>query len=426
MSLDEDWQTVEQLVAVDRGGLTQPQAEHLRSLIRTMLNSRNGPERISRRLESKEKFKGKERFLRELARVMKLSEGEELSEQLVGFRELILLGIDKSGPKSDAGHWDFLWLYHQVDPVMAPARILQAFEKVAGKRGDLRSELRDLDSWKKFSTEGGLALLDVAIRKCADHEQREQLENARNWQFSRKGKATPENSQVDSASSQVSRSPETTMASSGPLPDSEVSNQAEESPVAALNNGAICDTGTIDGCILEVSRVIQLHWNRLVSSQEFISQDSQLKQEIEALRAENVLLTIELKEVQSDLKIENEHCGELRKQVTELEKQSSTRERELSAARSEIDKIVKECREAQREAQLARDRAEEYIHAANLQREDALRTFQSTLWDRLSLHLAEVIASENDDPSLNEDQRFFRRRLLEIRDSLRELRVPPY
>ena len=82
--------------------------------------------------------------------------------------------------------------------------------------------------------------------------------------------------------------------------------------------------------------------------------------------------------------------------------------------------------DTQHEVEAARRRAEDYIHEASLARDNAVSSFQATLWERLRAYLIEVLDGHIEQSGLTPDQVFFRHRLQEIRETLRELGVPPY
>ena len=68
--------------------------------------------------------------------------------------------------------------------------------------------------------------------------------------------------------------------------------------------------------------------------------------------------------------------------------------------------------------------ARDYIHQANLQMETALRTFQSQVWEEMQRYFSPLERGWQDK-GLNDDQERHFRTLERIRNSLRELGVPP-
>lgn len=99
---------------------------------------------------------------------------------------------------------------------------------------------------------------------------------------------------------------------------------------------------------------------------------------------------------------------------------------ELATVRDLVSQREQEIADARQEVEAAQRRAEDYIHEATLVRDNAVRSFQASLWNRLKACLVEILDEHGESAGLNPDQVFFRQRLREIRDTLRDLGVPPY
>ena len=111
----------------------------------------------------------------------------------------------------------------------------------------------------------------------------------------------------------------------------------------------------------------------------------------------------------------------------ELEETLADRDRRLQDSNRELDRLTLELKKSYEEVESIRRRTDDYVHLANLERDNAVRTFQADLWHRLRPSLAEILDESSDaTEGLNADQLFFRRRLSEIREALREQGVPPY
>lgn len=180
-------------------------------------------------------------------------------------------------------------------------------------------------------------------------------------------------------------------------------------------------------CLGEVSRVVE----RFV--QEQVERADKLEQlcagqraEIAALREITARREEEVLSARSQAQRETEGARKLRDQLDLLEKALAERERELGEGRAEVARQAQEIEEARREAQAAHRRAEDYVHQANRERDNAVRTFKAELWEWMQMCLTEVLSDGEDESQLNPDQQFFRQRLREIRDVLRDQGIPPY
>lgn len=86
-------------------------------------------------------------------------------------------------------------------------------------------------------------------------------------------------------------------------------------------------------------------------------------------------------------------------------------EQQLAAAKQEIEDI--------------RRRTDDYIHEAKLMIESTEAQVKSKIWAKLQPHIIEVLDSEEVPEHLTKEQKFFHRRLLEIKEALRDLGIPP-
>jgi chromosome segregation ATPase len=134
----------------------------------------------------------------------------------------------------------------------------------------------------------------------------------------------------------------------------------------------------------------------------------------------------ELTRIRAELQAQQELTREYSAKADRLEQGLKDRSHELAATRDQVRQLEQQLAEARQEIEAARRRAEDYIHEATLARDNAVLSFQATLWDRLRACLVEVLDEDPHHAGLSPDQVFFRHRLQEIRDALRELGVPPY
>jgi hypothetical protein len=80
--------------------------------------------------------------------------------------------------------------------------------------------------------------------------------------------------------------------------------------------------------------------------------------------------------------------------------------------------------EAKQEVIDTKRRTEDYIHEAKIMLENAEARTKQMVWEKVQPHLIEVLGSEEPSPNLTEDQRFFHRRLIQIKNALEDLGIP--
>jgi chromosome segregation ATPase len=134
----------------------------------------------------------------------------------------------------------------------------------------------------------------------------------------------------------------------------------------------------------------------------------------------------ELARLRGELDAQKELAGEYLRKVGSVEQALNERDNELVEARGATARLEHQLAETTGEVEAARRRADDYIHEATLVRDNAVHSFQTRLWDRLRACLVEVLDEDTPHDGLSPDQVFFRHRMQEIRDALRELGVPPY
>jgi chromosome segregation ATPase len=114
----------------------------------------------------------------------------------------------------------------------------------------------------------------------------------------------------------------------------------------------------------------------------------------------------ELRRRNGDLESELE---ELKEEVVRLRNRPQPAVEELAQVKADLARAREGLRVAEAEWRLVLDNLRQ-------ERDDAERTFKALLWD---------VLHDEEETALNPDQRLFRQRLREIRDTLRDLGVPP-
>lgn len=167
------------------------------------------------------------------------------------------------------------------------------------------------------------------------------------------------------------------------------------------------------------------YWDQMEAERRRLEQEMD---EVESLR--KTLFYPEEKEdavtrLREQLQDQKELTGDYVRKVGGLEQALNDRDNELAKASCEVRRLEHQFAETGEEVKAARRRAEDYIHEATLARDNAVCRFQATLWQRLRAYLIEILDGPTEQAGLTPDQIFFRHRLQEIRETLRELGVPP-
>ena len=471
MQFDNLWQQLDRLLSVDKNARTRTEADEITLHLKTLVASPEGRSSIVQRLQLKGPFPGKERFLRELARGLDEFRPNETDSAAKERRELLRLGVSKSSGRKIEGHWDLLWLLvDSDDPDSAEIALISLMKVLPKKQSDLRDSLASLDSWQQTRPDRGVAILEAVQSKTIPPDFVERLERALTWQkgrvhqravgesdhtHSKETVAAPNSSVTKSASAViadpvderavrptsiptekapiVAEKPATLIL---PVNEKEVSGgdvipAAREAVVkksrTATPRNEDATRDPLEACISEVNSVITSCFRKYADRANAATEGvAQTLQDVTLLSGQCNQLSEELSSVRGELQQEIEISRESRKRVTQLEHELSLREDEMRATRNEVSKLMEAVASARQEVQQVHDRADDDIHQIKLERDHAIRTFQSELWERLKLCLAEVLNEGDVNTSLTSDDHFFRRRLREIRAVLQEMQVPPY
>lgn len=469
MEVEEIWQQLDRLLEIDKNDRTQPQAEELYACIELLVTSTDGRRSIVKRLTSGAPFPGLERFLSDLGRALDGFHPDESDPSTSEVRELLRLAIFRSN-NGFAGHWQLLWLLINTRDPDAVKLTIASLTKKQKKPRDLVATLANLDSWKKTRADRGLAILEAARGKETTPEFSDSLERAINWQRSRIGQSAvlsphpprstegiaTANPTLGSTASTVSVNNETesviptssvdlrhdASTTETPVVDAvQFANEAAVRPKRNRVSKPVADDDTdavtsprelasrdpLEICIAEASRLVASCFRKYAEQTNAVAKDAeQDRHQIGLLRDQYNQLSNDLEAAREQLRREAERSQEIRQRSDRLERDIAQREGELAIARTEMQKLTEQVTAARQDVQRAHDRAEDDIHHIRLERDHALRTFQSELWDRIKLCLAEVLTETATGTSPSAEQEFFRRRLREIRDTLKEMNIPPY
>jgi hypothetical protein len=386
MMLEDRWRDIDNLLKVKN--LKVSEAERLRGHIAALLTVPDHRESLLERLNRKQ-FPGRKRFLQELVPALDPA-APALSELPSEDRHRLRLAlIDATHPKSDRAHWDFLWQMERDGDDMAARRIVDSLIAVAGRKKEISAILVTLPWWDEFPRDRAAALLEAACRAPADAETTRRIEQAREWvkRLSPDGNGPPPPELPG---------PEKLASGAGPVPLAD----AELSSCLAAVTQYVTD---LHGRHTEARRRLD---------QELSDERARHRQEAEVLREQ--------------LRLAEEAAQVRLRQLDSLEQDLARREKEQEEAREEMERLTQQAAQHRNEVEAVERRTADYIHQANLEKENALRTFQAELWNRLHLCLVEVLDGEAERANLTPDQAFFLRRLREIKEALREFRVPPY
>jgi hypothetical protein len=456
MTTDDRWQQIETLLRKDRKSRTARQAEQLRAHVEELLSTPEGRKSIQDRFGDSRPFQGKGWFLNEVVRTVDGAKVKAAALTSSERQDLLLGLLPHARPAVDAAHWNILWILLQDGHVHAGQMALESLGKLGSRREELPRILVNAQAWQYLAKDRAAALLEAARQAARSRDEGERLERAVTWARSRtaptqqgpgdRTAAVPAEPPGQSPQSIVAPDPAAMKDGEAPsVPMPETAGRQEESRTdsgppsteerrrpgrsargPARPPAVEGERDELSECLSEVGRLIEglqrRQGERLCQAESEAAAakaaNAQLHEQLE--RTVN-----ELQAAQGRLQRETEIAEELRREKIRLEERLVEREHELASSRGEMQKLTHLLSEARQEIEAARRRAEDYIHHAGRDRDSAVRTFQSHLWEELQYYLLEVLEEEPDPPSLNEDQKMFRRRLREIKAVLRDKGVPP-
>jgi hypothetical protein len=481
MTTDEHWQQIEELLKVERKRRTKRHGDELRAQVAELLATAEGRESILGRFSRESGFAGKEWFLRELLRTAEQMQAKFAEIPTRERSDLLHEVLRQSKPKADQTHWDALWLLHREGPGEVGREVMNSLDKVAAKRDDLVRTLSALQAWQNFPRERAAELLKAAKQSAVSASDASRIEQALQWVLSRVSVVTAKRSEEQSAQAasppavppaaaiQVQPAPETRLPvrPSGPTgiqpPQREqvgagaakrLDKTGEQRGVASTPTKEIpapLEAADVASRVAQFTGLIESFFRRQMTPQTeeqmlhlmswltelFFRRQAervrQLEQDANAGRAEVARMHHELAAsqeqvgtLQGSLQRETDIAQELRHEKVRLEGYLADRERDLASARGEVQKVTHQLADARQEIEATRRRADDYIHQAERERDSAVRTFQAKLWDTMQYYLIEVLEDAPDESSLSADQQFFRQRLREIKDVLRDAGVQPF
>jgi len=420
-TVQEHWQVIEEMLR--KKDRSRSHAEQLRGGVAGLLTTLEGRESILRRLNGEGgKFEGRQRFVDEVFRVL---ENPEPAIAELGPRDRLAIQeavVKQTRPAVDSAHWNMLWLLHREGCMNAGQMVLESLGKVAKRRDDLLRTLPRLQAWERVTPDRIVSLLETAKQASRDVELTDRIERVLSW-----ARGLRSMGEKREARNHL------------PVPESPIGRSAnlvvEKSSVGPVESAAAPDTSSV-GEQSQVPKVVSRP--ELPPGPEdavqtlpmlFKAIENLFKRQDEKraeLQREQTAAREELARIRADLQVQQELTHEHSAKAERLEQVLNDRSRELAAARDQVRQLEQQLAEARQEIEAARRRAEDYIHEATLAHDNAVRSFQASLWDRLRACLVEVLDEDPHHTDLSPDQVFFRHRLQEIRDALRELGVPPY
>jgi hypothetical protein len=456
MTNDEHWQQIEDLLKVEKKRRTKRHGEELRAHVAALLATADGRESIRGRFSSESGFSGKEWFVRELLRTVEQMQ-EKFAEIPARERSDLLREIlRQSRPKVDQPHWDTLWLLHREEQVDIGQEVVNSLDKVAAKRDDLVRALSTLQSWQHFPPERAVVLLQAAKQSAASANDRARIEQALQWISSRVSIVTakpsdgqPAQAEMPPAAPLVTASqtvpggegglsagpevrirearPEVREEGGGSPKVEKKGRQPAVSPPPAKGTPTTVEMPDVSSCVAQIGWLIESLFRRQVEHVKHLEHEATAaRAEIARLHDQLGVTQEQFENLQGSLQRETEIAQELRHEKVRLEGYLADRERELASVRGEVQKITHQLGETRQEIEATRRRTEDYVHQAERERDSAVRTFQAKLWESLQYYLIEVLEDSPEEASLSADQQFFRQRLREIMNALRDEGIPPF
>lgn len=456
MAIDDYWVAIETLLREDKKARTASRVDELRARVRDLLTTSEGRQSIRDRLGDSRGFPGKARLLQELVPALDAARATNLTLSLSDRQKILLDLLPHTKPAKDMVHWYILWILLKDGHLQAGQAVLESLGKIAKKGEDLSRELPKLKGWKDFEKDKAIELLEAAVRAKPSTAERERIEGALLWARARTApvhKAAIEGSSVDNGEvgellqQPVSASPPTASGHGAPV-GQEVPGSAEQHDALAeeaaqtsphpgrkqpQSRSAPEQAAESDGvpkelstCLVELRRLVgELVHRQSQQQKQYEGEAAAAREDATQLREQRDRVRDELHTAHVRLQRETEITDELRREKIHLEEQLAEREHELATTRSEMQQVTQQLGETRHEIEAVRRRAEDYIHLAKQDRDSAVRTFQSELWEELKYYFLEVQEETSDPSLLNEDQKMLRRRLREIQETLRSRGVSP-
>ena len=405
-TVDEYWQLIEDILR--RKDRTRSHGEQLRESVADLLATPQGRDSIRDRLNGEGgKFEGRQRFVDEIVRVLespKAADADMSPGDRLAIQETV---VTRTRPKVDSAHWNMLWLLRHEGNINAGKIVLESLTKVAKKGDDLLRSLPNLPAWKQIAPDRIVTLLEAAQQASRDVELTNRIERVLSW--ARNLGSTKGNRDVDHANDTSLAERAASGSSSG--------TSAVEQPERAAGQAPQPRS-------LRVPRNLAQTLPSLLKAIENLFKEQEARHtELQQARNNS---TEELERLHADLQAQEGLTRKYMTRVDQLELDLKEHARELAEVCNKMRQVEHQLAEAQQEAESARHRADDYIHEATLARDNAVRSFQASLWDRLRSCLVEVLDESAQNDGLSAEQQFFRHRLQEIRDALSDLGVPPY
>jgi hypothetical protein len=316
-----------------------------------------------------------------------------------------------------------LWLLHREGFINAGQMVLESLAKVARKKEALLQTLSKLQAWKRVIPDRIVSLLEAAKQASRDVETTERIERILPWAMGLRSMGEKQDvrncspvmeSPTGHSADRIIERPSLVPEERTPVPQTATGFESSQLAVKTASQRPALRIPEVPEQALLVL---------LKSIENLFTQQEERQAE---LRKGYAAASEEFAGIRADLQAQQELNREYAAKVDRLEQALGDRSAEIVAIRDQLLHLEQQLAEARQEVESASHRAEDYIHEATLARDNAVRSFQASLWDRLRACLIEILDDDTDHGNLSPDQVFFRHRLQEIRETLRELGVPPY
>ena len=156
-----------------------------------------------------------------------------------------------------------------------------------------------------------------------------------------------------------------------------------------------------------------------------VSEQASQGEKLSALERRVAELGRVLSEAPAEARRAREEVEKLRVRIQEQEEEllDARRERDESMARAE--ELHRRIASSAAQIEAAERRADQNIHEAFRERDTAVLTFKSRLWDAIRAQLADVTDPTHGETFTNTEEEVLTTRLRIIRDTLRSEGVPP-
>jgi hypothetical protein len=185
------------------------------------------------------------------------------------------------------------------------------------------------------------------------------------------------------------------------------------------------DGGELSAVLTELASAVREISGRLDQIASRTGDGATLEQRLVELERRLARVERALTDTQSDAQRARDEAERLRDRLSEQDRELADAIRERDSATNRADELAQKVASASDQIKRAEDRADQNIHEAFRERDEALRTFKARLWDLIQAQLSDVTDPTPGEEFASIEEEVLTTRLRSIRDTLRAEGVPP-